>query len=262
MCILLMHELNSFKASPNTWMGKLSHMGENILTQHNAQIGLVSANKALVRWTVYSQIHPDHPLAFELFVGLLDKLTWALQSNIFGEDEVKIFWNGAKNLLPSCFAVIRNLLKMEASEQNFVKMLTVVLGVMVKLTNISPPKGFDMLPKSKGGSRMESHVKDGIYSNLHLAVKDAVISGVEDWFTDLSKKEGPIDDQAKLQHIIDLIQLTCSDLQRTIDYYDTIFLDTIQFQFAQTLYSAFELKLTEIAQPAVKDVIKFLATRS
>lgn len=254
-----MHELETSKVAPYWWMGKFSPLGESILTQHYAQSGLTSTDDALVKWAVYSEIHHDHPLAFALFLALLDKLTRPLQSNSVSEDEVKIFWDGAKKLLPSCFAVVRKLRKKTAGDKNAVKTLMEVLNIIAKLSNLGPPEDFDLLPKSQYGW-MQSRVPNAINSNLVAAVKDAVASGAEDWFIHISEntaeggKVRADDDEARLQHIIKLIQLIRADLQRAIEYYDKIFQETMNFQYARTLYSYYESKLAAFIEPIVIDV--------
>lgn len=94
--ILLMHELESSKVAPYWWAGKFSPLGETILTQHYAQSGLTSTDDALVKWGVYSEIHHDHPLAFSLFVALLDKLTRPMQGAAVDADDLQVFWGWSK----------------------------------------------------------------------------------------------------------------------------------------------------------------------
>lgn len=266
--ILLMHELETSKVAPYWWSGKFSTQAETLLTQHYAQSGLTSTDDALVKWSVYSEIHNEHPLAFSLFVILLDKLTKPLQTNALSEDELKVFWQAARKVLPSCFAVIRKLRKKTAGDKSSVRTLMEVLSIVAKLHNLGPPEDFDLLPKSQYGWIQRSSSgeggeknKDAVFSDLNSALRDAVNSGAEDWFhhmTESTKEETKVEDNndAKLQHIIKLIQLVRADLQRAIEFYDKIFQDTMNFQFARTLYSFYESKLAAHVEPIVQEVSK------
>lgn len=260
--ILLMHELETSKVAPYWWVGKYSPLGETILTQHYAQSGLSSTDDALVKWSVYSEIHHDHPLAFALFVALLDKLTRPVQGNTLSEDEVRVFWDGARKLLPSCFAVIRKLRKKTAGDKNSVKTLMEVLNILGKLTNLGPPPDdFDLLPKAQyGWLRTQRAEGQEMSCDLSAALTDAVASGAADWFIHMSedtadhRAASQLDDEARLQHIIKLIQLIRADLQRAIEYYDKIFQDTMNFQFARALYAFYEAKLAAFIEPVVSAV--------
>lgn len=257
--ILLLHELESSKVAPYWWSGKFSTRGESILTQHYAQSGLTSTDDALTKWTVYAGNHTDHPLAFSLFVALLDKLTRSIQSNTMDDEELKGFWDGARKLLPSCFAVIRKLRKKATGgDKTSVRTLMDVLNILAKLANVGPPpEDFDLLPKSQyGWIKRDEEVS--FNWDLHSALRDAVNSGAEDWFHHMTETTGEDklkgDDESTLQHIIKLIQLIRADLQRAIEFYDKIFQDTMHFQYARALYALYEVRLAEYVEPIVLDV--------
>lgn len=146
--ILLMHELDSSKVAPYWWSGKFSIQGEAVIAQHSAQSGLSAMDCAFAQWSVYTAIHNDHPLAFNLFETLLDKLIKPVQSQSVSEDELKQFWDGTTKLLPSCFSVIRKLRKKTATDKNCVKLLTDVLSIISKVAMLEPPEGTDLFPKS------------------------------------------------------------------------------------------------------------------
>lgn len=149
--ILLEHELDTSKVAPFWWSGKYSAHGEAVITQHSAQSGLSSTDCALVQWSVYSMIHADQPLSFNLFEALLDKLVKPLQAGSFEEPELKSFWDGVRKLLPSCFSVVRKLRKKTAGDKSNMKMLGDVLSLLSKVAVLEPPEGTDLFPKNVYG---------------------------------------------------------------------------------------------------------------
>lgn len=149
--ILLMHELDSSKVAPYWWSGKFSVQGEAVIAQHSAQSGLTPLDRALTQWSVYTAIHGEHPLAFNLFENLLEKLIKPMQTQNLSQDEVKTFWDGTRKLLPSCFSVIRKMRKKTAGDKNCVKVLSEVLSIISKIALLEPPEGTDLFPKNVYG---------------------------------------------------------------------------------------------------------------
>lgn len=149
--ILLLHELETSKVAPFWWSGKFSAQGEAVLTQHSAQSGLHQTENALAQWSVFAGVHTNHPLAFGLFESILDKIVRPLQLDSVSPDEIKIFWEGVKKLLPSCFAVIRKIRKKTAGDKGSVKTLTEVLNILSKIAMLEPPEGTDLFPSNVYG---------------------------------------------------------------------------------------------------------------
>ncbi|KAG4080156.1 hypothetical protein HA402_008227 [Bradysia odoriphaga] len=257
--ILLMHELDSSKVAPYWWSGKFSIQGEAVIAQHSAQSGLSATDCAFAQWSVYTAIHNDHPLAFNLFESLIDKLIRPIQSASISEDEIKNFWDGTTKLLPSCFSVIRKLRKKTATDKNCVKTLTDVLSILSKVAMLEPPEGTDLFPKSIYG--WVTRPNDGPSWDIHGTLQDAVTSGAKDWFAHISDNNctGSNDsDEDKLQNVIKIIQLVRSDLQRAIEYYDKLFQQKMHFPYARTCYVYYEEKLSEYIEPVIHDVCKNL----
>ncbi|XP_055678420.1 protein unc-13 homolog 4B isoform X4 [Lutzomyia longipalpis] len=256
--ILLLHELETSKVAPYWWSGKFTDKGESVLTQHTAQSGLSLMDVSLVEWSVYAGIHVEHPLAFSLFDKLLDRVIRPIQSEAISVEEVKLFWDATKKLLPSCFAIIRKLRKKTAGDKNCVKTLMEVLNILSKIAMLEPPEGTDLFPVQQYGWMKNN--TDKANWDIRGALKDAVMAGADDWFNtindDAECQRGT--DEAKLQHIIKLIQLIRSDLQRAIEYYDKVFQETMKFHYARTLYSFYESKLAEYVEPIVEEISKNL----
>lgn len=63
--------------------------------------------------------------------------------------------------------------------------------------------------------------------DIHGTLIDAVRSGATDWFEHVQKtnSENHETDEDILQHVVKIIQLIRSDLQRGIEYYDKAFLE-------------------------------------
>lgn len=143
--ILLMHELDTSKVVPYWWSGKFTAQGEAVITQHSAQSALTVTDCALAQWSVFTAIHTDHPLAFSLFDCLLDKLIRPIQTLGVPDDDIKVFWDGVRKLLPSCFSIIRKLRKKTTGDKNCVKILNEVLSVLSKVARLEPPEGTDLV---------------------------------------------------------------------------------------------------------------------
>lgn len=63
-------------------------------------------------------------------------------------DDVKMFWEGVRKLLPSCFSVIRNIRKRTASDKNSVKILNEVVSIVAVIGKLTPPPEFDLFPRN------------------------------------------------------------------------------------------------------------------
>lgn len=109
------------------WSGNFSSLAKDILTQHVAQSGLSSAAVSLAQWVEFSTVHVDHPLSFVLFNNLLEKLTRSIQNGTLSDDEMKLFWEATKKLLPSCINSVRKLRRLTANDKSTLSQITAVL---------------------------------------------------------------------------------------------------------------------------------------
>lgn len=146
--ILLLHELENSKVAPYWWSGKFSDQGEAVVAQHSAQSGINPNSRILAQWSAYTTIHSNHQLSFKLFENLSEKLFRVLNSPETQTEDIKLFWEGVKKLLPSCFSIIRNIRKKTSSDKNDMKMLNDVLSILSVIGAQTPPKDFDLFPKS------------------------------------------------------------------------------------------------------------------
>lgn len=239
--ILLMYELESSKVAPFWWSGKFSAPGESVIAQHSAQSGLTSTDCALAQWSAYTTVHSSHSLAFKLFETLLEKLVRHIRTVESTSDDAKMFWEGIRKLLPSCFSVLRNIRKRTAGDKNAVKILNEVVSILSIVGKLTPPTDFDLFPRNVYGYVLGnfSHalrlIECPVYSwlknidatgpiEMRTIVEEAIRCGAKEYFhhvNGIANKKGC--DEDKLQNIIKITQLIRSDLQRGIEYYDKLF---------------------------------------
>ncbi|CAH0720003.1 unnamed protein product, partial [Brenthis ino] len=256
--ILLLHELESSKVAPYWWCGNFSAPAEGILTQHAAQSGLSQSDNYLAQWSVYCAVTTDHPLSFALFNGLLDKVTKHLQSGLVNEEDVKLFWDGAKKLLPTCYSHIRKLRKKTAGDKTVLKTLREVLNVLYKLSILDLPESIELFPVNLYGWLRDKD--DGTKLSILEVLNQAVIQGASDWFVHILDNNECKDktDESRLQHLIRVIQLVRSDLQRAVEYFDRVFVEVMSFPYSKALYGVYEDKIASLVEPEVTQVCKNL----
>lgn len=221
--ILLYHELESSKVAHYWWSGKFSALAETIITQHQAQSGLTEVDVAFAQWAVYSEVHQQHPLAFELFESIIDVLIRPIQTrNVSHEEELSIFWESTKRLLPSCFGIVRKIRKKLAGDSNALKHLTKALNIISKVALLEPPELFELFPEQFYGWLKK---KEGTSWDIREAMNQAVEIGTEEYFDGIIDHDelNSSDNETRLQQLIKVIQLVRSDLQRAIEHHDRIF---------------------------------------
>ncbi|XP_050679053.1 protein unc-13 homolog 4B isoform X2 [Leptidea sinapis] len=254
--ILLLHELESSKVAPFWWCGNFSAPAEGILTQHAAQSGLSLTDNLLAQWSVFCAVTPDHPLSFVLFNNLLDKLTKPLQSGLINEEDVKLFWDGAKKLLPTCYSHVRKLRKKTAGDKSVMKTLREVLKILFKLSALDVPETIDLFPANLYGWLRDND--DGSKLSIQEVLNQAAIQGAADWFVHILDNNECKDktEDSRLQHLIRVIQLVRSDLQRAIEYFDRVFIEVMSFPYSKILYGVYESKIASLVEPEVLQVCK------
>lgn len=221
--ILLYHELEASKVAHHWWSGKFSALAETIITQHQAQSGLTEIDVAFAQWAVYSEVHQQHPLAFELFETIIDVLIRPIQTkSVSHQEEISIFWEATKRLLPSCFGIVRKIRKKLAGDSNALKHLSRALNIIAKVALLEPPESTDLFPEQYYGWLK----KNGEASwDIREAMKQAVTIGTEEYFEGIIDNDELIsdDNETRLQQLIKVIQLVRSDLQRAIEHHDKVF---------------------------------------
>lgn len=146
-----------------------------------------------------------------------------LYTGLVKEEDVKLFWDGAKKLLPTCYSHVRKLRKKTAGDKTVMKALREVLKILYKLSVLDLPDTVDLFPSGLYGWLRE----DGQKLTIHEVLNQAVIQGASDWFVHILDNNECKDktEESRLQHLIRVIQLVRSDLQRAVEYYDRVFVE-------------------------------------
>lgn len=221
--ILLYHELETSKVAHHWWSGKFSAMAEKIISQHQAQSGLTDIDVAFAQWAVFTEVHQHHPLSFELFDKIIDVLIRPIQTNkVSHNEEISIFWESTKRLLPSCFGIVKKLRKKLAGDANSLKHLTKALSIIAKVAKLEPPESTDLFPEQYYGWLKKS---EEISWDIREAMNQAVTKGADEFFDSIVDNDELIsdDNDIRLQQLIKVIQMVRSDLQRAIEHHDKIF---------------------------------------
>lgn len=204
------------------WCGTYSPQAEALLTQHGVQSGLNQTQLAFAQWCVYCNVHLEHPLSFTLFCNLIDKLIKPLQASGYEED-IKLFWDATKKLLPSCFTIIRKIRKKTTGDKNMMKQLVEVLRLLGKLMSLEPDENIEMFPQVLY-PWLEEHGKNW---DVTYVLTEAIKQGANHWFTHIlennAEEKSDNENEEKLRNMIRFIQLVRTDLQKAIEYYDKIF---------------------------------------
>lgn len=222
--IMLYHELESSQVAHYWWSGKFNYLAEFIITQHQAQSGLTEVDVAFAQWAVFTEIHQNHPLAFELFERILDVLIRSIQTkNVSHDEELSIFWDSTKRILPSCFGVVRKLRKKIAGDSNALKHLTKALSIISKVALLETPDNFELFPEQLYGWLKKSDITTSW--DIREAINQAVTIGTSEYFDSIvdHNELNNEDNDVRLQQLIKIIQLVRSDLQRAIEHHDKIF---------------------------------------
>lgn len=146
-------------------------------------------------------------------------------SGLINEEDVKIFWDGAKKLLPTCFSHIRKLRKKTAGDKTVMKTLREVLKILYKLSSLDQHDSIELFPVSLYGWLRDND--DGSKLTIQEVLSQAVIQGASDWFVHILDNNECKDktEESRLQHLIRVIQLVRSDLQRAVEYFDRVFIE-------------------------------------
>ncbi|XP_075222315.1 C2 and C2B_Munc13-like domain-containing protein staccato isoform X2 [Lycorma delicatula] len=252
--ILLLHELEINKVKPYQWNGKFSGPAETILRQHLAQSGLNVTDNALAQWVEFSSIHVNHPLSFQLFSNLVKILIHPINNGLFSDEEIKLFWDAAKKLLPSCFNNIKRIRNLPPGEASSTLQVQSLLTILSELSKVQQTENLDLFPSSVYGWIKNS--EDSPNSDIRAALHDAVTQSAVDWYLHIIEHKNLVDnsDDAVLKHHTEIISKIMIDLKKAIEYYDKLFSQIMLFPYSKTLYMVYENKISELCEPVVTDV--------
>ncbi|RZF34138.1 hypothetical protein LSTR_LSTR003548 [Laodelphax striatellus] len=250
--ILLLHELEQNKTEAFEWKGEFCVPAATLVRQHLAQSGLGPTDDALAQWVEFATVHTSHPLSFHLFADLVRKLVQPINSGLLSDEEIKLFWDGAKKLLPSCFNSIKKLRKLIPGEKSTSLHLQSLLTILAELSKVQQTENLDLFPSSVYGWITSKDSPNDIRS----ALTDAITQSAVDWFQHVVDHNKPTDDsdEARLKHLIKVLQVVRTDLQRAIDFHDKLFGQIMLFPYSRTLYIIYDNKVSEMTEPVVTDL--------
>lgn len=214
--ILLQHELNISKMASYDWRGQFNNLGEAILA-HSGHTANVRAH-TLAQWSEFTAFHTVHQLSLELFENLLMVLPSIFKCNEITQNEMHIFWDGVKKLLPSCFAVLRNSQhKHDTDMESFTKSLSIVSTI--NRFTAQPPHDFELFPTKIHGWL------DKCNGSISSAVEQAIRSRAQDYLLKITEfqfvHQENIESNLMNIKVMDLIEM---DLQQVTDVYNKLFM--------------------------------------
>ncbi|KAH8309667.1 hypothetical protein KR044_007803 [Drosophila immigrans] len=251
--LLLLHELDTSQVANFWWNGKFSSMAEALRTQHAVQGGLSSYDCALSQWHAYSTVHETQKLNFLLFNSILDVLIPTINCLQNDSEDMKIFWDGVKRILPSCFLVLRKLRSKSVGDNKILKTLSEVLDILAKIRNFKAPPSIEIFPPTLYGWIEKFDYEES--SNINAIIVDAINNGAKEWLEHIVEGNKQVNDnetdEEKLQYLIQRIQMIRSDLQRAMEYFDKLFYHKIRLNYSTILYLFYDSKLMEICKTVV-----------
>lgn len=105
------------------------------------------------------------------------------------------------------------------------KTLREVLRILYSLSVLDLPESIVLFPVNLYGWLRDKD--DGTKLSIQEVLNQAVIQGASDWFVHILDNNECKDksDESRLQHLIRVIQLVRSDLQRAVEYFDRAFVE-------------------------------------
>lgn len=103
------------------------------------------------------------------------------------------------------------------------KTLREVLKILYKLSVLDIPETLDLFPMNLYGWLRDDKGK----LTINEVLNQAVTQGASDWFVHIldSNECKENTEDTRLRHLIRVIQLVRSDLQRAVEYYDRVFVE-------------------------------------
>ncbi|KAJ9590096.1 hypothetical protein L9F63_016775 [Diploptera punctata] len=248
--VILMHEVQLIKEGSSEWSGEFSNLSEVILTHHRVQSGLTSVSVTLAQWIEYINVHILHPLAFSVFIPLLETLAKALQEELLTDEQVKIFWDAAKKLITSCIISIKKL-QIETSFSNTSDQSSQILSILSILTTLESPKGVDLFPIIVYDWLP---MKEDTGCDIKAVVKETVLQGSRDWFVHAVEKNNLSDvseGEQKLNKLSTIVDQAILSLKTATNSHDKLFQEHFHFPYTKELYKIYEAKIAELVEPIV-----------
>ncbi|XP_053673171.1 protein unc-13 homolog 4B-like [Anopheles nili] len=253
---ILQYELRSSSVARYWWAGKFTSEGEAILQQYTKCANLNATEQTLIAWFVYTQIHLTYPLSIGLLESVLDKLCVSYDVALTTDEERERFWNGARQLLPSCLSMIVKMRKRIAGDKDIVKTITSVLQLLTKADQLATRKGASLFVDTT----VRSLKQMSLDCTKHSTMKDAMVLGVQlgarTWFEAAlaASIEGSQSNEDKLRSLIKFVQLLQSDLLRAKTYYDGVFKSVLDIDYSREICIQHETRIVSHLRPIVQTI--------
>lgn len=213
--IFLTRELQLSNVMPYEWsLGNFSAAAKAILTQHQAQSEITAIDEAFAQYSIFSEVHEQHKLSFELFDGILDIIIRPiLNQNLDHVDVIPVFWVSTKRLLASCFKYVTNIHNKTPTSLTFANLSNAV-HIISKVEMLTPPDSMDLF---SGNSYYWLVRKKNVSCTIKEAMGQAVTFAAEKYFDDsLDKDQEKLtkDDYAsQIRDLDGIVMLIHSDLK-------------------------------------------------
>lgn len=215
---LLQHELK--KSPSNSWQGQFSDLGDAILVHSGHTIN--ERAQVLAQWSEFTAFHTIHALPFELFENLLMTLLPLLNcTEMTTQEEMDIFWDGVKKLLPSCFMVFRNSRQRSDIDMEIITQSLSVVSTINMLALPPPAQDIELFPKKIYGWLNESNA-----GNIHKVVEEAIRSRAQDYLLGIMEFRFVHQEciESNLKNIIKVMELIELDLRQAREIYHKLFM--------------------------------------
>ncbi|XP_025200200.1 protein unc-13 homolog 4B-like isoform X2 [Melanaphis sacchari] len=248
--VLLAYQMNVQKPEMNSWKGDFLPESSLIIQQHVAQSNVSTVDECLSQWIEYINAHVLSPVVnFKVFSDILDILVKSITTGHLSNEELKMFWQSSKKILPFCFNAIRTIRKKSADDEQLLNQIEYVLNILRNLSLLELPSDLDLFPSDVYDWLLPcEHTRD-IKSTLH----DAVVHGAVEWHVHILENNKPDDftDEGQMKLQLKIIQLLKLDLQKAIEFHNKLFIKKMQFPYASTLFSIYECKISEMCEPFI-----------
>ncbi|PVD39324.1 hypothetical protein C0Q70_01954 [Pomacea canaliculata] len=225
-CIFVEHELQKFSDLSFKWNGELPQEARTILHQHAIQGDITEVQQAVCRWLAYSRKHMEHPLNYDLLLGLLTDL--------------QRLWD------PECLSREEE----ESLAESFQNFSEYSLSLTRKIREIFPTTNSTAFARLEGMLRVLATIYSSkvfrqccpFHKELHSEVLAIVKKGNQEWYEringscrSLQKKE-----EDCLQTLIDLINHVNMEVYRAYHFYNKLFEQYTHVHYFGVVYKQLE----------------------
>lgn len=254
--IILQHELNISNMASYDWRGQFSDLGEAIFA-HSGHTKNPRAH-ALAQWSEFTAFHSTHPLSLELFENLLMALLPFLKCHkITMQNELHIFWDGVKKLIPSCFSVLRNSQRRSDADMESLQKSLSILATINGFT--TPSNGIDLFP-----TKIYGWLDKTINDSISNAVEQAIRSRAQDYLLKITEFQFVHQEniESNLTNIIKVMDLIDVDLQQAADVYNKLFMTKMQCDYGAVCYNYYANEISECFEMTIERTCEHLVQAS